>query len=783
MAEYNVINSRELLELSPFLKVAANSLKILFRSSALMMLLSAAAASAQLGPWTSGFIYTVAGDGYINPYTQQGGFTGDGGPATSAELNFPLAVTVDRAGNIYIADTFNRRIRKVDAATGIITTFAGNGSVGSGGDGGLATDAEFGFVEGVVADAAGNIYISDELNNSIRKVDAATGIIYIYAGNGSLEYSGDGGPATAAGLPSPGGIAIDASGNLYIAEFGGSPAGSPLNNIDYRVRKVDAATGIITTVAGNGIRGTAGDGGPATSAELGGPFQVALDGAGNLYIEEIEYPRVRKVDAATGIITTVAGNGTSGIPGGGEPATSAEFDEPYGLAVDADGDMYITDSDNDNRVWRVDVVTGIIEPYAGGSICSPYVINCSIGDGGPATSAVLYGPEGLSLDASGNLYIADTGNERIRVVGSEVNAGTTATTLTVSAIELNYGQPLTMTAIVTPVGSGTPTGTVSFLSGTTLLGIAALNASAVATLTLTPAGGSYSLTAVYSGSTKYQESVSSPPIAVTVNPDPTTTVLTASSNPAYWGNTVTFTATVGSSTLTPTGNVAFYDGSTLLATETLASGTATYSTIALSVGSHTITADFVANPDFTASTSNTVVEIINPTDFSISASSNSPSIYTGQAATYSVIITPGTGWTLPVTLSCTQLPANATCNFTPATVSGGTWGSTLVVQTSAPSPASTASVLPAKLRVPLLAGLLLLIIPRRWRRARIGWNLLLAILVLAAGAAFTACSTPGPLTGATSVGAQTITITGTATNGAQTLTHTANVSLTVKSLF
>jgi hypothetical protein len=397
----------------------------------------------------------------------------------------------------------------------------------------------------------------------------------------------------------------------------------------------------------------------------------------------------------------------------------------------------------------------------------------------------MYEPWGLALDAAGNLYIADLGGERIRVVGSEANEPTTMTTLMVSAVELNYGQPLTLTATVTPVGSGTPTGTVSFLNGTASLGIAVLNASGVATLTLTPAGGSYSLTAAYGGSSKYQGSVSNPPIEVIVNPDPTTTVLAASPNPAYWGNTVTFTATVSSSIVTPTGSVSFYEGTTLLATEPLApDGVATFPTIALSVGSHNITADFVANPDFIASTSNTVVEVITPTDFSISSAPGSQNVYPGLAATFTVTIVPGTGWVLPVALSCTQLPANSTCNFSPATVSGGAWSSTLVVQTTAPSPATTASIFSSKLRVTALAGLLLLILPSRLRRSRKGWPLFLMIFaILAAGTSITACSAPGPLTGGTPVGAETITVTGISNNGVQTLTHTANVTLNVNSLF
>ena len=750
-------------------------MKILYWVSALMPLLPASIASAQLGPWMSEYIYTVAGDG--SP-----GFYGDGMPATSAELQMPLGVAVDGAGNVYIADSDNFRIRKVDAATGIITTFAGNGIQGFSGDGGLAIDAEFGFAEGapgntaIAADGAGNIYISDQINNRVRKVDAATGIITAYAGNGTQEISGDGGQASAAGIPAPAGIAIDASGNLYIAEtYVTHDGATPEFNV---VRKVDAATGIITTVAGNGNAGTSGDGGPATSAELDGPFQVALDGTGNLYIEEVGYPVVQEVNATTGIITTVAGSGIFGVAGGGVPATEAKFEAPYGLAVDAAGDIYISD-EVAHIVWRMDAALSVIEPYAGDLAWHP---GYPVGDGGPALSAQLDEPWGLSLDGAGNLYIADAENDRIRVVGAIMNEATTTTTLTASAVELDYGQPLTLTATVTASFGKTPSGTVSFISGTTWLTNAPLNDNGVATITFTPDGSNYSLVALYNGSPKDGLSVSAPPIEVTIIPDPTTTVLTASANPSPWKDNLTFTATVSSPIITPTGYVSFYDGTTLLATEILSTkGVAAYSTDALSIGPHNITADFVPNVDFDASTSN-LVEIISPGDFSISASPGSQSVYTGESASYTVTITPGPGFDFPVALSCTQVPANSSCAFSPVTVNGGTWSSTLVVQTTPPSP--VASVLSAKLRVTALAGLILLIIPRRLRRSRKCWpSLILIFALLASAAAITSCGAPAQLTGATPTGAQTIGVTGNSNNGVQSLTHTANVTLNVNSLF
>jgi hypothetical protein len=341
---------------------------------------------------------------------------------------------------------------------------------------------------------------------------------------------------------------------------------------------------------------------------------------------------------------------------------------------------------------------------------------------------------------------------------------------------------------VTPASGATPTGTVTFYNGTASLGSATLNGSGIATLQSMPAVGSYSITARYGGSTNDLVSTSSPPIAVNVIASATTTSLIASPNPAPFGATVTFTATVANSasgsTITPAGSVSYYDGTTLLGTSTLASGVATYSTGTLSVGSHNITAAYAATTGFNASTSPTVVEVISPADFQISASPASQTIYTGEAATYTVAITPGTGFNLPVALSCTQLPANTTCSFSPATVPGGSTSSTLVVQTSAPLQATSVFVLSNRLRVPMLAGLVLLFIPRRLRRFRNGWPMCLLLLaLLIAAAAITGCSAPRTLLGGTPVGAPNITITGTATNGSQTLTHATSVTLDVKSLF
>jgi hypothetical protein len=342
----------------------------------------------------TGFITTVAGNG-------TSGFAGDGGPATAARLANPAALMLDSSGNLYLEDNF--RIRKISAITGTISTVAGNGSPSFGGDGGPAASASLGFTNGVALDPSGNFYVAG--NGRIRKIVAATGIIATVVGNGTGTFNGDGGAATRAGLNQPVGVALDANRNVYIAE-------------NQRIRKVDAATGVISTVAGGANFGFAGDGGAATAASLAFVTDVTLDAAGNLYIADASNNRIRKVAAATGIITTVAGGASPGFAGDGGPATGASLNFPVGITLDASGNLYIGDQNN-GRIRKVYAGTGIITTLAGnGSLAFA-------GDDGPATSASLNHPGGLALDASGNLYIADQDNFRVRRVAAATGIITT----------------------------------------------------------------------------------------------------------------------------------------------------------------------------------------------------------------------------------------------------------------------------------------------------------------------------------------------------------------------
>jgi len=333
-------------------------------------------------------ITAVAGDSI-------GGYNGDAALATSKYLNNPFGVATDQNRNIYIADMANNRVRKVTISTGLITTIAGNGAFGFSGDNGNATAAKLAAPYGVAVDAAGNIYIADRSNSRIRRVDAS-GTITTIAGTSSAGYSGDNSAANAAQLSAPTGVALDATGNLYIADYA--------NNV---IRKITISTGIITTVAGNGTQGYNGDNNAAISANLYHPTGVSIDASGNIYIADNGNNVVRKVTLSTGFITTIAGNNTQGFSGDNGSATSAQLNHPWGVAV-VGANLYVSDYAN-FRIRKVSS-TGTITTVVGNGTNS-YTGNC-----GNPTAANLSYPAGLASDNYGNLYIADYNNNGIREV-------------------------------------------------------------------------------------------------------------------------------------------------------------------------------------------------------------------------------------------------------------------------------------------------------------------------------------------------------------------------------
>lgn len=350
------------------------------------MILTLALASAILGAGEN-----LAGDG-------RPGDSGDGGPAVRSRLNMPFDVAFDAGGNLFLSDTSNHRIRRIDARTGIISTVAGSGKKGFGGDGGPATAAVLDEPYGLALDERGNLYFADRLNRRIRRVDATTGLISTVAGDGSKLSSGDGGPAIKAGLVEPNGVALDGRGHLYIADVA-----------DHRIRVVDLDSGTITTFAGDGRGRHAGDGGPATRASIFGARAVEVAPDGTVWILERQGNTLRSVAPKTGIITTRAGTGKPGNSGDGGPAVDAMLNGPKELCLDRGGNVYIVDTEN-HAIRRMDASTGRITTVVGdGRRPVPGVES-------PATTDRLDRPHGVAIAPDGSIVVGDTGDHRIRRV-------------------------------------------------------------------------------------------------------------------------------------------------------------------------------------------------------------------------------------------------------------------------------------------------------------------------------------------------------------------------------
>lgn len=387
-----------------------------------------------IADWENHRIRVVSPDGFINTVagTGTGGYRGDATPATEVFLNSPAGVGIDAVGDLLIADAFNNRIRKVSSDGSIITVAGGSGAGSIGvGDGGLATNAFLSAPFGVAADSAGSLYIADSNNGRIRKVEL-TGLIRTVAGDGGFGFNGDDVPAITSSLSNPLRVTFDRSGNFYIAD-----------SASQRIRKVDR-NGVITTVAGNGTVGFAGDGGPATKASLRFPTDVAVDSAGKLYIADTDNQRIRVV-ATNGTISTLAGTGTAGLSGDGGPATSATLNGPVAIAADAFGNVYFSESQN--HIIRKVSANGIISTVAGNGQSG------FSGDGGPATSASLFAPYGLALDGKGALYVADRFNNRIRKVQLQAQLSTLPSVLTFTAAAGGDNPPAQSLAISSSSGT------------------------------------------------------------------------------------------------------------------------------------------------------------------------------------------------------------------------------------------------------------------------------------------------------------------------------------------
>lgn len=686
--------------------------------------------SGGLGVLIPGNIVPFAGDGEGKSIPVL-----DGIQAGIAELDQPASVALDGLGNLYIADVYHHRIRMVCGGigatingtvcsapqAGIITTIAGNGIPAYTGDGGLAASATLNTPAGICLDGAGNLYIADSVNNVIRKITAATGIIATIVGfknaegAGTAGYGGDGGPASAALLNTPWGVTIDDLGYMYVAD-----------TFNHRIRRVNIEGGAIETTAGTGVPGNNGDGIQATAAELNVPYAVAFDAAHNMYIPDSANNRVRIV-SQSGIIGTFAGDGTIGFSGDGAASAAAELWSPSGVVADAGGNVYIADTQNSaiRKVSGSGIITTIAQNDVG-----IYLYN-----GGGPYPVSIYWPWGMTLDGQGNLYFADFLNLRVR----EIQGNVSPVDFTRNPVRQGYqSSPAKIPAELENEGNA-PLDVVSIVAGAN----AALQQSSLdpslspcaatgqdlapdtdcwiesvfapaATPPLTSNQTELGGINITANSTSSLASPNSPlqveVIGIATPVNSTTTTLASNPNPSGFGQTVTFTATVttGTGTGDLTGGVDFYDGTTLLAAqvpmvETATAGqwvaAATIST--LSVGSHTITAVYNVTNDSNHFTSQGTLtqQVLEGTVTTLTASEKTATVgatvlFTATVSTANAGAYPLDGsvtFTGGATILCTQAinaSGVATCS-TSALTQG------INVLTATYTPASTAEIQPS----------------------------------------------------------------------------------------
>ena len=797
------------------------------------------------------------------------GFAGAGSLAKNAQVGQLGAMAIDNAGDLFFTDTTNNVVWKISAANGNISIVAGNGTQGYSGDGGPATSAQLYYPNGVAIDGAGKLYIADSANTVVRKVDPGTGLIETFAGvHGSYGYpgqTGDGGPATAAFLNYPQGLAVDAAGNLDIADTG-----------DNAVRMVSASSGVINSIAGNGNFGFSGDGGVATSASLGQPNTLAFDKAGNLYIGSLAIGRVCKLTTATGILTTVAGNGNpSGSSGDGGLATSAEV-YPLGLAIDSPGNLYISNSPG--AVREVSATTGVITKIVGNGYPG------YSGDGGSATAAQIQYPQGIAFDASGNLYIADSGNYRVREVSTPAPTSTpiispapgtytsvqmatitdsskgaiiyyttdgtaptntstvysgsitisATTTLRAIAIAPGLGQSAVASATYTiqlpvaptvtampsatsittaqalsvvvtvagPTGSPTPTGSVTLSSGSysakqnLASGTANFNVAAGAlpvgtntlTATYTPdaAGAVYYTSATQTATVKVTQAIGTAAATVTLTPSATSVT-----NEQAVSVAVSVAGASGQST--PTGIVTL-DGGSYSAQQPLSSGTTTFSMTAgtISEGANTLTANYSGDINYAAASGTTTVTVAPVLVAAPNPSPVAPGSSTSATATFSAGNTYSGTMNLTCTLTASPTGAQSLpmCSLNPTSITiatGGTASTVVTVNTTAAS-SSSALLSPGRQVWKALSGggvlaLALLFGVPSWRRRKALMMVALFGIVVAGiigcGGGGGSSMTPPPTTPATTAGTYTFSVIGTDSSSTK-ITASTNLTVTVQ---
>jgi streptogramin lyase len=776
------------------------------------------------------------------------GYSGDNGLAASAKLAGPKGVAVDSAGNVYIADTGNNVVRRVDRATQHITTFAGGAATvctlasDAFGDSCPATQAIFSAPAGVAADPTGNVYVADTGHNLIRQI-TTNGNSYLYAGGAvcaaATDTYGDGCRATQAVFSSPAGLTVDGAANLYIADAG-----------DNLVRKINTITGIITAVAGDGQAGSGGDGGTATLAQLSSPKGVAVDAAGDVFIADTGNHGLRIVNPVSGDISTLAGvlasPGTGTVPG---PANAVLLHSPGGVAVTSQGTLSLADSANSRllQIQRSAVtynfgIVGITTTSdtqlfnvtssgtASVTLSSPAFPGTGSTGDLPLTPTTTQGCNGSTVLTVGSTcsmtgqftpsvaaaesatYLLKSTADNIASPGIVLSgAGAVLVDSTVAVVQSpsgnpQFGQTVTVTATVTPASTPAPmTGTITFkVDGVATLPLPITYANGVATASTTigsPTVGVHTVTAIYSGDLPYYAAANdnSAPLNITIVKANTKT--SAGSSPAtlLQFSAETLTATVASTTTgTPTGTVTFYNGSTLLGTGSLnPGGVATFVSSTLAVGSYAVTGVYSGDGNYATSTSAATSFTVNadPEDFELTVSTSAVAIASGSTVQTTLSVIPTNTLAGTISFACSGLPQYATCTFgppstltvTPATALQTYWQQPLPIQVTFWSDvASTASSTPAErpgsqsthaMLAIMLLGLGGLAGARR--RLRLGRSAFyLVLLGLLAGAmSLEGCSSS--INGAkyvTPVGTSNVIITVTGPNGT---THTIPVQYTI----
>ena len=657
---------------------------------------------------STGNITTIAGTG-----TQ--GFSGDTGPATVATLDSPQGLALDKVDtptSLYIADTHNHRIRRLNLTTGIITTIAGTGAPAFSGDKALATSAQLSLPTALAFDTSGNLYLADTGNHRIRKISAAGNITTI-AGTGTQGFSGDTGPATSAAIDSPTGLALDASNNLYLAD-----------TRNHRIRKITAATGIITTLAGTGDPGFSGDTVAATTATLALPHGIIIDPFGNLYLADTQNHRIRRIDASTGIITTAAGDGTQAFSGDGGPAIAASLDEPRNTAVSPSTLLTLADTGN-QRIRQLEAAPAPatnIHTIAGLGLTTPGALTLI------APSVIAYGTGQLTAtlasttQATGAITFLDTKNDSTNTTSTLGTATLASNIATLATITLPAGQhnitatyagdqthfsaqspvlaltitPRQLTATIAPTtflyGQPMP-GISGSLNGVLPQDASNLSAAFTTTATTLSPAGTYPITAVLTGPAAGNYALASPAATLTITPAPTLVTLSNLVASAATGSTITLTVHVASTTSgSPAGTVTLLDSGNPVSTQPIsANGDAVFTIPSISQGAHSFTALFNGASNFTSSVSTPQLITVGTgppdnSDFALAPTGvATQTILSGSSASFTFAVQLQGTMSSPISLAATGLPNLAQASFNPPIVPPGSASNSFTLTVATPN--------------------------------------------------------------------------------------------------